>query len=332
MQKIYLSQNEINELKSDLLLEKKSNSQKSFNSSISHEFYKIRNKEICIDFKENVRNILTIFYKWKNIPLSRKFIYCEINIDGKIDIITSIKPKQILINDKIVSFIINSDKSLDIITNEVTQKIKAQQQSKQKIFEKEIIIDVRKEVEIDGIYENANFDKFDNNEITFLYKNTHNIEISSFDKAFLEIKLNREKINELLLQLLRDKKLLENLTDDNFLYVGIINSKKVNYEIIKKFKNDYKDLNFIIIGINDSKLCQKDLNKYHDWEEIVKMQEVKKDMREVKKDIKDINIRLEAIEKKLGEAISLFKRGKNKAKLRKKRKRENASNSDEPNL
>ena len=145
MQKIYLSQNEINELKSDLLMEKKSKSQKSFNSSISHEFYKIRNKEIGIDFEENVRNILTIYYKWKNIPLSRKFIYCEINIDGKIDIITSIKPEQIPINDKIVSFKINSDKSLDIMTNEGTQKIKAQRQSKQKIFEKEIIVDVRKE-------------------------------------------------------------------------------------------------------------------------------------------------------------------------------------------
>lgn len=317
MQKKYLSKNEINQLKSDLLMKKKSNYRKTLSSSISQEFYKNQNKEIGITLEDNIRNILTIYYQWQKVPINRKFVYCEITIDKKTDIITNLNPEEILINGKIVTFKINTDKSLDIEANGVTNKIKSQQQIKYKIFEKEIIIENRKEIEIDGIYKNFNFEKFDKNEITYLYKNIHNMEITSFDKVILEIKLNKSKIDELLIQLLRDKKFLEKVSDDNILYLGIINSKTVNFEIISNFKKDHEDLNFIIIGIKDSKLCKKDLNKNHDWDEILKLQKVTKTL-------EDVMRRLQSVEEEL-------KNKKDMEKLTKKRKRDK-SNSDDSDL
>ena len=315
MENNYLSLSEIKQLKSDLLMPKKSKkSNKSFTSSVSGEFYKMRNKEIGEELEDNIRNVLEIYYGWKKVSLNRKFIYCEIFIDKKIEILTSLKEEEIIIEGQSVYFKINKNKSLEILANGNKQRIKSQKQTKVNIFGQEVIINGRKDLELDGIYEQFNFDEFDENEITYLYSNTNNLGIESFDKLVLEVKLNRDKICDLLFQLIRDKKILENFSDDKILYVGIINAKSVNFQEVVKFQNDHEDLNFILIGINNNKIHGKDIRKFHDWDEIVQNIENQ--------------IRIKSLEDKLDVVISLLKRRKNNPALKKKRKRQKCTDSD----
>ena len=69
MENNYLSLSEIKQLKSDLLMPKKSKkSNKSFTSSVSGEFYKMRNKEIGEELEDNIRNVLEIYYSLMRTP------------------------------------------------------------------------------------------------------------------------------------------------------------------------------------------------------------------------------------------------------------------------
>jgi len=315
MENNYLSLSEIKQLKSDLLMpEKSKKSNKSFTSSISGEFYKMRNKEIGEELEDNIRNVLEIYYGWKKVILNRKFIYCQIFMDEKVEILTSLKEEEIIIEGQSVHFKINKNKSLEILAAGNKQRIKSQNQTKVNIFGQDIIINGRKDLELDGIYEQFNFDEFDENEITYLYTNIKNLGIESFDKLVLEVKINRDKICDLLFQLIRDKKILENCSDDKFLYVGIINAKSVNFQEVIKFKNEHEDLNFILIGIKNNKIHGKDIRKFHDWDEIVQNIENQ--------------IRIKSLEDKLDVVISLLKRRKNNPALKKKRKRQKDSDSD----
>jgi hypothetical protein len=238
-------------------------------SSVSSEFYKMKNKEVDTDFEKNINQILEYFYDFKKVPLNRSFLYRELEIDGKNVFIAGDQEKIIEINKRPVLFKVYQDKSLNIICDDKEEeKIKSQKIITKSVCDKEIIIKPARDVEIDGIYENFNFEKFDPKEIICIYKNIKDSEIKNFNKVVIEIKLNRDKINELISQLSRDKEILEKFYDDNFLYIGIINSKSVNFQELKNILGMYDDFNFMLFGVINSQFAGKDTTKYHDWDEM----------------------------------------------------------------
>ena len=98
----YLTHEEINQLKVGLMSKsrnkngiKRKNGNKRNNSRISKSvssifnYYQFRNDEISQDFEENIRQILINEYKWKAVPITRKFSYRDIQINE--DIETNIK-------------------------------------------------------------------------------------------------------------------------------------------------------------------------------------------------------------------------------------------------
>ena len=125
-------------------------------------------------------------------------------------------------------------------------------------------------------------------------------------KVVIEMKLNRNKIRELLHQLARDAEFMEFFGKENYLYIGIINSKSVNHEEVIKFINEYGDLNFILLGIKNSQFANREITKFYNWEEIRKVRELEdkfitleKDVEEIKKNLKENNKLLQFLKRRL---------------------------------
>ena len=298
MQNYYLNANQINKLKKDLMSKHKNS---GANSSISSsEYYKMKNKEVGIHFEENIRNILMLNYGWKKKEINRKLLYCYIKYDGNSNLITNIEEKKLTISETIVTFRINDNKSLDIIfDNNNFIKIKNQKESQQTILGKTVIITERKDMENDGWFNLNNFDinKFDKNEICEIYKTIEPGKIKKAKQVIIESKLNKNKVNELLFQLNRDKKIIEkieNIQKDNILYMGFINAKSINIQdFINNVIPKYQDLKFILFGIKNEFFGKRKVTEFYDWELI-------KDVKRMEGRIDNLERRIGNLEKKVG--------------------------------
>ena len=298
MQNYYLNANQINKLKKDLMSKHKNS---GANSSISSsEYYKMKNKEVGIHFEENIRNILMLNYGWKKKEINRKLLYCYIKYDGNSNLITNIEEKKLTISETIVTFRINDNKSLDIIfDNNNFIKIKNQKESQQTILGKTVIITERKDMENDGWFNLNGFgiNKFDKNEICEIYKTIEPGKIKKAKQVIIESKLNKNKVNELLFQLNRDKKIIEkieNIQKDNILYMGFINAKSINIQdFINNVIPKYQDLKFILFGIKNEFFGKRKVTEFYDWELI-------KDVKRMEGRIDNLERRIGNLEKKVG--------------------------------
>ena len=99
------------------------------------------------------------------------------------------------------------------------------------------------------------------------------------------------------------KKIIEKITSQNILYMGFINSNKIEDIEIENVKKELNNLNCIIFGIKNSIFSGRIINKYIDWPEIKKNKKIfqdiekniaslKKDNVELKKEIEKNNIKL----------------------------------------
>ena len=304
MQNYYLNANQINKLKKDLMPKHKNS---GANSSISSsEYYKMKNKEVGIHFEENIRNILMLNYGWKKKEINRKLLYCYIKYDGNSNLITNIEEKKLTISETIVTFRINDNKSLDIIfDNNNIIKIKKQKESQQTILGKTVIITERKDMENDGWFNLNNFDikKFDKNEICEIYKTIEPGKIKKAKQVIIESKLNKNKVNELLFQLNRDKKIIEkieNIQKDNILYMGFINAKSINIQdFINNVIPKYQDLKFILFGIKNEFFGKRKVTEFYDWELIKDVKRMEGRIDNLEKEVGNINKKLDIILKYL---------------------------------
>ena len=280
MQNYYLSADKMNKLKEDLM--PKNKKPYTYSSISSSEYDKMKNKEVGLYFEENIRNILMLNYGWKNKQINRKLLYCYIKCDNDSYLITNINETKLTISNKKVTFKINENKSLDIINDNKVIKIKNQEETKTTIVGKEFIITERKDMENDGFFELNNFDTniFDKNEICEIYKNIKPDDIKKAKQAIIESKLNKNKVNELLLQLKRDKLIYEKVEErqkDSIIYIGFINSKSINkHEFLKNIIPNFKDLKFILFGIKNSIFGKRKVTEFYDWEGIKNVKRIER--------------------------------------------------------
>ena len=245
-------------------------------------------------------------YGWKKKEINRKLLYCYIKYDGNSNLITNIEEKKLTISETIVTFRINDNKSLDIIfDNNNFKKIKNQKESQQTILGKTVIITERKDMENDGWFNLNNFDinKFDKNEICEIYKTIEPGKIKKAKQVIIESKLNKNKVNELLFQLNRDKKIIEkieNIQKDNILYMGFINAKSINIQdFINNVIPKYKDLKFILFGIKNEFFGKRKVTEFYDWELIKDVKRMEGRIDNLEKEVGNINKKLDIILKYL---------------------------------
>ena len=320
--KIIYNQMEINKLKENLMNKNNNNKEHikkdcinktiySLNSNDStSEYYKIKNSEVGLDFERNIRNILNIYYGWEKGILERHFFFRYIIYKEKEEIIITNQKKKIKVEDKEIIYKLNENKSLDIfLENKKVENIIDNNSRDIKLFDKYIItLSEIKEFEADGIFNIKNFgiNKFDKKDISIIYKNFEEKDISS--NVVLEVKLNKKKIGDLINQLIDDKKIIDKITTKQFLFVGFINSNKIDIRILDTLKSTIKlnKLKLIIYGINNSMLCGKMLCKFYDWETIKEAQVMKKrlnkmegKMNNIEKNVEKMQERIDNIEKKV---------------------------------
>jgi len=250
--KLYKNHNDILKLKKDLMSQKTTNSK---SSGLSSQFYKFINKENGNNFEINVKNILEMKYKWKKTNINRKFLYTEINIDEDNIILTNHKEKIIKINNQEIKFYVNKEKDLIIKIDKKKKKI-------------------------------MKYNTQNNDNIINLFGKEINEE-DNFNISVLEIKLNKKKIEELLSQLKKDKKIMENYYNEKILCIGIVNSASVDKNILNKFLKENDDLKIIILGFKNSIFDERDIKQFYDWKSIKKIDNLEKEIKDLKEDVKE---------------------------------------------
>ena len=322
---------EIKKLKQDLMSEENiniistinesNNNDNKDNLSLSQEIRKIINSEIGFIFEDNIKGILENKYNFQKSDIERNIIYREVKIGKNNDTIIIGKNKRKIIKLKGKEFIIqlNNDYSISLIekkTNKLIETIEESPKVLKKIFSKDkLIFYPHKEIEIDGIYNLKDFNKlmFNSEEVSIIYDNIgKNYLDKNYDMAVLEIKLNPKKIDDLIKQLKKDAYYFKKTSEKNIIYIGFINCESVDSKI--DFKKKLGNIECIIYGIKDSKLCGRNIKRNNDW---VLVSEVKK----LKEKMEMIEGRMRIIEDKVDKIMNLIEEDHKKVNEDKKEKK-----------
>lgn len=284
---------EIMQLKADLMDSK--NPPKKYNSSFSgtgnskissivqKELTKKINSKAGKLFEENIRKSLEINLKWEEGKIKRSFFYREISFQNKkkIYIICPNVTKTLPTQEGKFIFKFNKDnKSCEIFKKNNGQKvttIEEQNDVKEiQLNDKNLCVGAPQEFEIDGLYKGNLFDlSLMENEIDIIYKNIKNE--NAFDYIAIEIKLNYNKIDELIEQIKKKKKILENIFGKhkkNILYIGF-----VAYSDFHNFKEISLNFNCLILLLKESGiLFGRNATEYIDWKTVSEIKKLKEDI------------------------------------------------------
>lgn len=282
MKTYYLTDAEINNLKSRLMNKKNSSfplTQTSSNEdSLSKAFYSLykqsKNTDNGNSFEENIKSILKIEYGWADAINNSHFFYRTIQIGSKQELIKLGYSKKLIINGRKYKFVFNSNQSLSIFIGCILRRfiVNVSEKSQVKILvlnNTKIIISKVNEIEIDGFFKiiSNNIDKIINDDdIICLYRNIDDYKANNAKYACCQIKLSLQQINKLIKQLKKHQNSLENIIGfKSIIYIGFVGVGKINKNLISKLKK-IKDLDILILQINNCHWLKRNLTQNIDWE------------------------------------------------------------------
>ena len=272
---------------------------RSQSARISLEFNKIKNAEIGEIFERNIRETLMLEYNFEQGEIKRHFFIRKLAINEKEEIFIIDEPKDLMINNEKYLLLFNNDKSLIVKkdSGQIFQTTLTNIKTNLSIDGENVEIDKLTEIEFDGsfIFNGSEFG-FNKDEVTILFTNVNDEEISSYNYIILEIKLSITKISDLIAQLLRDKKIVEKIYNKKFLYVGFINSKELDYDI----SSIIGDLNIVIFGLKKNVFASRDMRKFYDWKTIHKVKLLNNDVDEMKTKISQMETQIGKMETQIG--------------------------------
>ena len=310
----YLTDEQINRLKIELM--SKTTGLKSLSDIIFDAIRTDKNNDKGKHFGNNIRLSLKNYYNWKISSIPRNFFYRKIIYKNKDYIICpslNIEAEKFFINfdeEDHSCFVIEKDTNTKIFETSEISNIKM------KIFDKTFIVESPKEIETDGIFNINQFDikDFDPNEITIIF---NNIENKDFKCCVIEVKYNKNKIDELIAQLNRDKEVLKKIIDKDILYLGFVNLKENEKAYVDI--NTVGNLECLVLGINNEVFCGNNIAYPINWKQINDYLIILKQFETVQKQFKTIQEKLDL----------LIKKQKNNEFLSKKRIKNDEEDSDE---
>ena len=159
-----------------------------------------------------------------------------------------------------------------------------------------------KNIEMNGAFKIANFniDSFDRNEISVIYNNVKINEEKPIQYIVIESAFNKASIQDMAIQMKRDKLFLEKMIPKRILYCGIVNIKERDKAIINF------DFDCIILGINDT-FFGKSITKYYDWESKKDIKSIKTQIGELESRISTIESRVSSVENILNQLVKEFR-------------------------
>ena len=253
-------------------------------------------------FEENIRETLINEYNFDESSFPRNVLYRNIyNEDKSINKkILSAKNEIVRINDADYLFQLNNNCSISIFYKDKLIKI---------IKDIHIIIKVsinneiiffknHEEVEVDGIFvsdNNFKLSMFDKSEVLTIYSNINIEEEKTFQVMVLEIKVKADYLFDLIVQLKRDAKFFNRLTNEKIVFIGFVGSGKVDYRL--NFKDLLGNMKCVLYLIKDNKLCGRNLKTNIDWTTV-------KCVKKLTKRINQIDEKLDIIMEHLGIKIN----------------------------
>ena len=317
----YLTDEQINTLKIELM--SKTTGLKSLSDIILDAIKMDKNREKSHHFENNIRLSLQNYYNWKISSIPRDFFYRKIIYKKKDYIIC---PSQIIETENFSIKFDEKDHSCFVIEKDKNTKIFETRENSNiimEIFNKKFIVEPPKEIETDGIFNinQFNIKDFDPNEITIIF---NNIENKDFKCCVIEVKYNKNKIDELIAQLNRDKEVLEKITDKDILYLGFVNLKENEKAYVDI--NTIGNLECLVLGINNEIFCGNNIAYPINWKQINDYQILQKEFETVKNEFKTVQNEFKTVQTKLDLVI---KNQKNNEFLNKKRKKNDEEDSDE---
>ena len=278
----YLTDDEINNLKCQLMNKRS----KSFSSSLtpsnsqnlSKAFSNLYRQNKILDnshfFEENIKNILKIEYGWTDAINDTHFFYRIIEIGATKILLKLGYSKKIMINERRFKFTFNQDQSLSIFTGHISRRFITNISEKNKevrltLNDEKIIISRVNEIEIDGFFKltSNNIEKIINSDdVICLYKSINDDKIKDAKYVCCEIKLSMEQINKLIKQFKKDKNILENIIEyGKVIYIGFLGKGIFNNNLLVKLRN-IKNIDFIILQIKKCIWQRRNLTQNIDWE------------------------------------------------------------------
>ena len=298
-----ISYSEIKQLKIDLMIANSvpssSNNSTTNETNITDLLKNIKNEQMEKIFKENVREILRENFYSKDNDIDRNIKFREIKFGEKVKIVSLNFPQLIEIDSVSYLFIMKEDGSLTITRGNIVGNHPTVIEKKFNVhihFGNHVLsISELKNIEMNGAFKIANFniDSFDRNEISVIYNNVKINEEKPIQYIVIESAFNKASIQDMAIQMKRDKLFLEKMIPKRILYCGIVNIKERD-KAINKF-----DFVCIILGINDT-FFGKSITKYYDWES-------KKDIKSIKAQIGELESGVSSVENILNQLVKEFR-------------------------
>ena len=305
-----ISYSEIKQLKIDLMIANSipsSNNNSTTNeTNTTDQFKNIKNEQMEKIFKENVREILRENFYSKDNDIDRNIKFREIKFDEKVKIVSLNFPQLIEIDSISYLFIMKEDGSLTISRGNIMGNHPTVIEKKFNVhihFGNHVLsISELKNIEMNGAFKIANFniDSFDRNEISVIYNNVKINEEKPIQYIVIESAFNKASIQDMAIQMKRDKLFLEKMIPKRILYLGIVNIKERDKEIINF------DFDCIILGINDT-FFGKSITKYYDWESKKDIKSIKSQIGELESRISTVESRVSSVENILNQLVKEFR-------------------------
>ena len=126
---------------------------------------------------------------------------------------------------------------------------------------------------------------FNNGSFSVEEDENYNNELNNFDYAVLEIKLNQNKVDELIDQIKKDKEVMEKLITKKILYIGFVDDNKIDCDITDKIKG----FNFLLFGFKNSEFCGRNMVQYLDWKSINEIKSLNDKVKSLNDKVKSLN-------------------------------------------
>ena len=279
----------IKQLKKDLISTKKSNIPKdNDNDNSSKTVRDIISEEKGVIFEDNIRETLIKEYNFKKLNFQIHNYYREIIFGETNEIVLLGEVKNIKIKNNDYTFHLNKDYSLTVTQkdNKYNSFDYNKEQQTTIIDGENIILKPFKEIEMDELYsvDNFNVNMFNPDEVCILYNTVKKENENNIKNIVMEIKLNNNKIRQMISQFQKDKTFMEKITNEKLIFIGFVNGNNAQTYI----KKEAKDIEFIIYGIKDKKFCGRNMIRCIDWKNVSDIKDIKKDITDIRKDITNI--------------------------------------------
>ena len=258
----------IKKLKEDLM------SKNPKNDNTISSVRQVMNESTGKILEKNIRNILENNYGFKLLKYPEKIFIKKIRVEigNKIQDEEIFQNEEDAINIANKKYIFLFNEKFELLIKDSNNKTKtsilsnaSNEESKVNLDGFNLTISPYKEMEIDGYFKMNKFklEMFNKNEIDVIYSNINKDDEKSFNNSIIEVKLNANKVDDLITQIRKDHHLLKLKNEKDTLVIGFINSNKIKN--IAHF-NSLDNKKCVIYGIKNSIFCGKEVTYHIDWD------------------------------------------------------------------